>query len=59
MGTILTDLSKAYESLPHDLFIAKFVANGIDKYGLNMIDNYLTNRKQRTEIYFLILIGLI
>ena len=43
------DLSKAYDSLPHGL-VAKFEAYGIDKNGLNLIHNYLTNRKQRTKI---------
>ena len=33
--------------LPHDLLLPKF---GIDKNGLNLIHNYLTNRKQRTKI---------
>ena len=52
VGTILMDLSKAYDSLPHDLLVAKFEAYGIDKNGLNRIHNcnYLTNRKQRTKI---------
>ena len=49
MGTILIDLSKAYDSLPHDLFVAKSEAYGTDKNGLNLIHNYLTNRKQTTK----------
>ena len=44
-GTILMDFSKAYDSLPHDFLAAKFEAYGIDKNGLNLIHNYLTNRK--------------
>ena len=39
------DLSKAYDTLPHDLLATKFEAYGIDKNGLNFIHNYLTNRK--------------
>ena len=39
------DLSKAYDTLPHHLLVAKFEAYGIDKNGLNFIHNYLTNRK--------------
>ena len=50
VGKILMDLSKAYDCLPHDLLVAKFEPYGIDKTGLNLIDNYLPNRKQRTKI---------
>ena len=44
VGTILMDLSKAYDCLPHDLLVSKFEAYGIDKTGLNLI-HYLSNRK--------------
>ena len=50
VGTILMDLSKAYDCLPHDLLVAKFEAYGTYKTGLNLIHNYLSNRKQRTKI---------
>ena len=36
--------------MPHDLLVAKFEAYGIDKTGLNLIHNYLSNHKQRTKI---------
>ena len=44
------DLSKAYDSLPQDLLVAKFEAYGIDKNGLNLVHEYLINCKQRTKI---------
>ena len=48
--TILMDLSKAFDCLPHDLLVAKFEAYGIDNTGLNLIYNYLSSRKQPTKI---------
>ena len=47
------DLSKAYDYLLHNLHVAKFEAYGIDKTVLNLIHNYLSNRKQHTKINFL------
>ena len=44
------DFSKAYDCLPHHLLVAKFEAYGIDNTGLNLIHNYLSNRKQRAKI---------
>ena len=52
VGTRLTDLSKAYDYLPHELLIAKFKACGIGKLGLNLLLNYLSNRKQRTKVNY-------
>ena len=43
VGTVLMGLSKAYDCLPHDPLVAKFEAYGINKTGLSLIHNYLSN----------------
>ena len=50
VGTVLMDLSKAYDCLPHDLIIAKLEAYGLDTNSLRFIFDYLSSRKQRTKI---------
>ena len=50
IGTILMDLSKAYDCLPHDLFIAKLGAYGLDRSSLRLLMDYLNSRKQRTKV---------
>ena len=47
---LLTDLSKAFDCLPHDIITAKLNAYGFDMKSLNFIYDYLRNRKQRTKI---------
>ena len=49
-GTLLTDLSNAFDCLNHDLLLAKLNAYGLSLPALRMIQSYLSNRKQRTKI---------
>ena len=49
-GALLTDLSKAFDGLSHDLLIAKLHAYGLDLASLKILQDYLTNRKQRTQV---------
>ena len=49
-GVLLTDLSKAFDCLIHDLLIAKLHAYGFDYSALKLIHNYLTGRCQRIRI---------
>ena len=44
------DLWKAYDGLHHDLWISKLEAYGLDKPTLNLVNDYLGFRKQRTKI---------
>ena len=49
-GGILMDLSKAFDTINHQLLIAKLHAYGFDKSSLTLILSYLSNRWQRTKI---------
>ena len=47
---ILTDLSRAFDFILHDLLIAKFATYGFDYQSLRIIESFLSNRQQRTKI---------
>ena len=49
-GALLTNLSKAFDCLNHDLMIAKLNAYGFSLPTLRLIHDYLLNRNQRTRI---------
>ena len=49
-GALLTDLSKAFDCLDHELLIAKLNAYSFSVNALKLVHNYLSNRKQRTKI---------
>ena len=45
-GALLTDLSKAFDCLPHELIIAKLNAYGFNLPALKLMHSYLSHRKQ-------------
>ena len=47
---LLTDLSKAFNCLSHDVLPAKLNPYGFSMVALRLVKNYLSNRKQRTKI---------
>ena len=49
-GALLTDLSKVFDCLDHELVIRKLNAYGFTLLALRLIHDYLFNRKQRTRI---------
>ena len=49
-AALLTDLSKAFYCIPHDLIIAKLEAYGFQIDALRLVYDYLSNRKQRVKL---------
>ena len=50
VGAVLTDLSKAFDCIPHDLIIAKLSSYDVSDEALSYIYSYLTNRRQCVRI---------
>ena len=49
-GTILMDLSKAFDTINHGLLIAKLYAYEFSKDALKLINSYMSDYWQRTKI---------
>ena len=49
-GAILMDLSKAFDTIKHELLIAKLHAYGFSRDALELIHNFLNDRWHRTKV---------
>ena len=49
-GALLTDLSKVFECLPHEVLIAKLHAYGVVIPSLKLLNSHLTKRKQKVKL---------
>ena len=50
VGTISTDLSKAFDRMPHGLLMSKLHAYGLSPCACRLLMSYLCDRKQRVKI---------
>ena len=50
-GAVLMDLSKAFDTINHELLIAKLYAYGFSKDALKLIFSYMSDRWQRRKIH--------
>ena len=50
VGVISFDLSKAFDTVPHDIICEKLKATDLNPYIINWIINFLSNRKQRVVV---------
>ena len=56
-GAILMDLWKAFDTINHDILIAKLVVYGFDAASLKINRSYLTNCFQRTKRIQILVVG--
>ena len=50
VSALFMDLSKVFDTIKHDLLIAKLKAYGFSKEALKLMKNYLKNQKQKVQI---------
>jgi hypothetical protein len=50
VAAILMDLSKAFDCLPHNIFLSKLAAYGLSSQSVKLLENYLTGHKQQIKL---------
>ena len=50
IGVLFMDLSKAFDTINHNLLIAKMEAYGFSELTLKMMNGYFSDRFQRTNV---------
>ena len=50
VAAVFVDLSKAFDSLPHDLLLMKLQANGLSAKACALISSYLSGRSQQVRL---------
>ena len=49
-GSVMLDLSKAFDLIPHNLLLDKLRTYGLSTQSLNSIKDYLSGRRQRVKV---------
>ncbi|PFX20768.1 RNA-directed DNA polymerase from mobile element jockey [Stylophora pistillata] len=50
VGSVLLDLSKAFDLIPHNLLMDKLRAYSVSAQSLNLIEDYFSGRRQRVKV---------
>ena len=50
IGAVATDLSKAFDCLPHELILEKLEFYGLDEQEILLLRSYLSSRYQRVKL---------
>ena len=50
VGSVMLDISKAFDLIPHNLLLDQLRAYGLSTQSLNLIKDYLSGRRQRVKV---------
>jgi hypothetical protein len=50
VGSVAVDLSKAFDSVCHNLLLAKLRGYGVNDGAIKFLQSYMTDRKQRVKV---------